>query len=555
VFAVVWFAPHRVIDPDALSRLALGRWLWLHGSFPVRDPFTFSAPAAAFGDPEWLGDGLFFATYGLFGQAGLQTAAIALASLGYSLAFSLGRRLGAAAGVMLLLLMCSLPVAAPRINARNDVHLFWLFPLLGHLLLTARSRPAAWYALAICAWVWANLHSSYVIACALLAIAVALQPGPRPVVSWVVALSCPLFPWLGLAGSSTYRQIIDHASGAPIYRALISEWQSPLTSPGVLAIAPLYLLSALGLWALMRSSRRRDWLSIVYFSLGCLLAYTSRRFLPALVYLIAPAIASALSELSTHLTQSWRRTVGLTSATVLAGYLALANHGLRDRSGPSVLQSEQGASHAVHFLVDNAPYKARVFNAFDDGPWLLWLGDGTFRHYLDPRNEAGAPALASYRQLLTNTRRFDVEAARTKIDLALVPLREAGVHVLAQHLAGAPDWTLVYWDGARAVYARREAANAALLARYGYRILRPTLDLRYLRAPGVDDAVLRRELAELETQAPLETQVIRAYRTLTSGGRDRAAAAARVIRAAWPSLIDTQSLRDALSDVDLDRVM
>jgi hypothetical protein len=191
-----------------------------------------------------------------------------------------------------------------------------------------------------------------------------------------------------------------------------------------------------------------------------------------------------------------------------------------------------------------------MFNSFNDGPWLLWFGAGRLQHYVDPRNQSGAYTLAHYVEMLHDASAFDAEVARTDIGLVLLPLQNTLLEPLAEHIAASTDYSLVYWNGFYALYARDRPVNATLRQRFGYHVVRPTLDLRYLDRQGLDEAELTRELERLTAQSRLHADVIRAYRKLRSADRQSAGAAARVIADAWPELPDKAGLARALSGID-----
>ena len=587
VLAVCWAAPGRVVDADALSRLAMGRLLSEGGALPGHDPFTFAAPDVRFGDPEWLGDLGFYAVFSGFGESGLQAAAIGCACVGYLLSLMLGRRLGGQPLSLLFMLLSSLPVAAPRISPRNDVHLFWLFPLLGLLGLRALESRRAWFGLMLLGVLWANLHSSFLVAWMFLIGLLWLAPPSSRRIGLGVVLAYPVLPLLGAGGMSSYAQLFDHVRGAGVYRALLSEWQSPLTSSGWLAILPLYVWSALGVAALMteRETRRRldeeraqwqrgqkgedlgsargvdaegvqsrslvverAWL-VGMFVVGCVLAFASRRFLPALAYLIVPAIGGSLHPAAARLGRArWPLVAELGLA--LAGYLVLAARSGSARERESVFARAHGPDGAIAFLKAHAPPGSRVANAFNDGPWLLWFGEGRFQHYLDPRNNLGADILDRYvHEVLADDAAFAHEAERLDIQLALVPQRDPSMQRVHAYLAGARRWRLVYWDGTYALFARDQPRNDALIDRYAYRVLKPTLDLRYLSSAAHESDALARDLSQLDTQSRAYAQVLRAYVQLrdAGGAGPRAEEAAKVIAAAWPALPDTTELTRALT--------
>ena len=552
VLAVVWAAPSRVVDADALSRLAMGRLLVEHARAPLHDPWTFGAPEVPFGNPEWLGDLAWYALYERFGERGLQAAAVSCGALGYVLALALGITLGGRPASVLALLLCTLPAAAPRISPRNDVHLFWLFPVL--CWLCAREPPSArrWLGLLALGAVWANLHSSFVVAWPFLLLA--LRASTPVVRRWAVfvVLAYPALPFLGPSGASSYRQLLDHLLGAGVYRSLLSEWQSPLSSTGWLAIMPLYVLIVLGAGSFIAERPRA--LQVLMFGVGCALALASRRFLPAMAYLVAPAMAGPLEAAAMRLGRS-ARWLALAAAASLLAYLALAARSSAQRQQASVFDPDERQA-AIAFLREHAPRGSRVANAFNDGPWLLWFGHGAFQHYLDPRNNLGARVLERYvHEVIADASAFEREAERLRIDLVLVPQRDPAWSALLAHLSGAARWRLSYWDGRYALFARDAPQLRAFLERHAYRAIAPTLDLRYLARRATSAPDLEADLTRLASQSRVHATVIRAYLQLReAGGRGpRAVQAAQAIEAAWPQLDDTAGLAQALQEIESGR--
>ena len=609
-------APHAVSDADALSRLATGRLLVERRlALPASDPFTFAAPHVPFGDPEWLGDLLLYATYRLVGPDGLQAFVVQLAVIGYGLALALGAQFGARAAPLAWLLASTLPAVAPRVAARNDVHVLWIVPAFAWLCARAPARPKLWLAVAVLGWLWANMHASFLLGLPLLAAALldgarsggesrsaaaAARPhdGARPQgparptsnglgpalsakasaaaagraadagarrepaaakgsehatpreraparargAEWIVFALYPALPWLGVSGSSTYRQLIDHARGAAIYRGLIAEWQSPLSSGGQLAILPLHLLALLGAYALWKQRRSPSWLRVTMIAGGCALAYASRRFLLLSGVMIVPAAAAALSGCGAQLSAAPRRALQAGAWLALAAFLALALRAQLRLPPPPVWGRPDTAERAAHFIAGHAAAGSRIANTFNDGPWLVWLCAPRVRHYLDPRNNLGADLLARYvHEIQPDPARFRAEADRLHIGLALMRARDPHSKPLAAQLAAASDWPLVYWDGHHALHARDQPENQPLIQDFGYRILKPSLDLAYLDR-AADDPQLELELKRLEQQSiPLAT-VLRAYRLLRTGDPRLALRAAQAFASAIPDLPESPEL-------------
>jgi hypothetical protein len=543
VVAIICSAPHSVRDPDVLSRLAMGRYLAQHGSFPAHDLWTFSAPSVPFGDPEWLGDLLWYALFSRFSETGLQVAAVTLASIGYLLALRFGIACGGDVRSLVPLQLCTLSVAAPRMNARNDLHLLWLFPLLCLLLLRARERASCWFYVIALLWCWANIHSSFVVA-ALPILAVAFEQRGKSAWPWLVLGTLPALPFVGLSGASPYHQIFDHLVGAGMYRTWLSEWRTPLTSGAWLAILPLHLSCVLGIYGFyaVRAVPHVP-LRGAMFVLGCALAYSSRRFLPLTAALIVPAIAPELKVLAERISAP-RRLAALSGALLV--YLALIARTLMHNDRSSVFERNDRLQEALSFIAQRAP-ASRTFNSYDDGPWLLWFGDARLQHYIDPRNNLGHGMLERYVKVSRDPTAFEAEAERLDMSTALIPYRDASLRPLAFALSRSKRWTLVYWNGWQALFARRTPTNRHLIAQFGYKTLRPTLDLRYLSSEQEAASDVEHDLSLLHAQAPTLASIVRAYRQLrdasTPGGR---VAAARIIEAAWPTVPDTDSLSNAL---------
>ena len=515
----------------------MGRLLWTHPRLPSSDPFTFGNASARFGDPEWLGDLAFYWIYERMGETGLQACVVLIAGIGYALSLGLGLALGGHPATLTAWLLCTLPAVGPRISARNDLHLLWLLPLFSWLAAASPTQRRNWPVLLGLGWLWANLHSSFLLGAVLLAAALMAAPNRRHWLPWAVAGSYPVLPWLGLSGSSTYWQLLDHVQGASIYRALISEWQSPLSSGGILAILPLHVLFVLGGVSLWHERARAGWVTLTMFVMGGVLAYGSRRFLPLSAALMVPAMGASSSQLAARLPLRLRRATTVLLALCALGYVGLGLRSAAHRPANSVFASTDSPERAARFMAAYAPAGARVANAFNDGPWLAWITAPRIRHYLDPRNNLGAPLLAHYvNDVLANPERFEAEAREHDITLVLIRALDPQSRRLGAYLAVASGWRLIYWDGYHALHARVSPENQQLLARFGYRVLRPRFDLAYLDEPGLDASALDHDLGQLDRQARPLASAVRAYRWLRRGAPGDAVQAANSFEAAIPQL-------------------
>ena len=96
---------------------------------------------------------------------------------------------------------------------------------------------------------------------------------------------------------------------------------------------------------------------------------------------------------------------------------------------------------------------------FDVGPWLLYVGEGRFTVYVDPRNTKGAEHLRQFvEEILPNPERFEQEARGYGVTHVVVDTASPRMQRLGEHLAHTPAWRLVYQDSRHKVYAQRTAS-------------------------------------------------------------------------------------------------
>ncbi|MBI5477286.1 MAG: hypothetical protein HY906_00435 [Deltaproteobacteria bacterium] len=477
--ATVLVSPWRMVDPDGLSHLAVGRLIVETGAVPRTDPFTFAAPGRSWSNPEWLGDVAWYAAWRAGGAHGVVALRLALVALGFLLALRLGRRQGAATLPTLALLLAALPAGLARFTERNHVHALWLIPACG-LVLAALGAPGdsaatpgpravrrRLAALGLLMVLWANLHGSFPLAWLLLvaALAQAVTDGDlrRPGVRGVVVLLA-LAPLLGMVSPHLWRnygQVFDHVAGASVYRAVIIEWQPPLAAPAPLMHLPLHLLAAAGVASFLPRCNRRAAGAAVLLLAGLVLAYTAQRFVPEMAVLVVPPVAANVTRAAAASSATFRRALAAVLLCVALPLVAFAAWGAR-RAGPvSVLARPESPLAAARYLAGEPP-GSRVVAPFDAGPWLLWVGAGRFSLYVDPRNSLGAAHLRGFlREILPDPRRFETEARRLGVTHVLVDRRDPRMAALAAYLASAPapGWRRVFADARYVLYARAAAAG------------------------------------------------------------------------------------------------
>lgn len=526
--AVLLAAPWQLGDRDTYARLAIGRLIATTGQVPATDPFTFTRPQQTWSNPEWLGDLGWYAAEACYGARGVVALALGLAALGWALALLATVRHGASPPLAAALLLLALPAAAEALTARNALHSHWLIPAA--LLLLPRVGRGRWAlaALGLLAVLWANLHSSFVVGWLLVGAAwiearwgEAQDQLAARRLGWLL-LALPLLTMMGPHGATVYAQLVEHLTGAAIYRRVILEWRPPAEVVAGLRLLPLHLLGVLALLSFLPRVNRRSVAALLRVGFGLALAHGSQRFVALLGVLVVPDLARNLQR---ALNARWpaasspARRLGAVGLPVLA--LALLAPTLwqnRRAPAPAILARVDTPRAAARYLAAHAPAGARLFNPYNAGAFLLWAVGPRVRLYLDPRNNLGAPLLAHYLDvLLPQPRAFDAEAARLAFDLALLDLGDGRFGPLGAHLRQQRAWRPVFFDGRFALYAHARGRAAALGRKAALRGIAAALDFDELLAPAAPapDPHIRARLAR---EAPAFARALEGFLLLRDHG-------------------------------------
>ena len=453
-------APWRLVDPDSLSRLAVGRWLVEQGpsasSWQRNDPFTFGPLEASWHNPEWLSDLLWRAAEAVGGERVVVLWALALVLLGGAIAYRWALARGASPALVLALFALWLPLGAERLVARGELHALWALPLAA--LLAWRLRQGRWLAalpLLALGLLWPNLHGSAVllpllVASEALGALAAKQRGSALVLACCTAL-CLLLP---LFAPGAYAQAFEHLTGAGIYRQTIQEWQPPWRVGGAVALsalAVLTVLALLGWWQRFRAylhqtttpEQRADLVAgSARLALALVLAWGAQRFTLLLLALALPELALGLEALSAALASTWRRRAHLAFAGLAAccAMLTIATHRLQPR--PPVLEAKM--AQTARELRRLATPTLRLLAPFDSGPWLLYAAAARrplpYRLFVDPRNTRGADRIAGWLRLLRSPEQLDAAGPFDLVEAVFVQPEYPRQRQLAAFLARSARW-------------------------------------------------------------------------------------------------------------------
>ena len=419
------------LDPDLWWHLANGRLMLATHAIPHADVYSFSAAGHPWVMHEWLAD---LAMYLLFQAGGLPWLVAVFAGVVTAAAvclYLLLRRTGLTASAAVVLTLVGALAGSTAWGARPQLLnvLFCGLLLLG-LIEYRAGRLHAWM-LPPFIWLWANLHSAFVVGVIISGLFVAGEAvdawrtgeGTMPrrrltALAAAIGAGCVL-SFINPFGIQTILFSLGTLT-SPLIQNNIQEWASPdfHSLPGLLVEGIIFLLLA-GLATGRVRARTSEWL--LAFAL-LYLALSSQRHVPLFVLAAAPLMArcaQALLGLASSLfpradrrplaqaALRWTpaRPMGQTAtlgAINLLLLMVVATGMIAYRAVPNLRPEAQAASIKAALPVQAADALARagrpvrVFNYYDYGGYLLWrlYPDGG-RVYIDGRVEVYGPQVFS----------------------------------------------------------------------------------------------------------------------------------------------------------------
>lgn len=438
---------NRTLAGDVYFLLASGRHLAEEG-WVTRSPFPTLAQGHVWHNQQWLAEWLFFQTHALGGMAAvsLAYATVLVGGLAPLAWLCRDRSAGATAAAWALSIAALVAVLDPRAAGFSVA----LFAGVAALLLVARRRPRALFALPVLFAVWANLHAAFpagLLLVALTAAGTALRPRrgrlpsvePYRAVGLVAALGVSALAFLltplGL-GLLAYLRVYDRHI-APHH--LPFEWQATYLHPPVLALVVAFV--ALALWLWRRAPRPRPIapaLTAVAFVVFALTATRQVVWLgPLAFYLVhalgPPRASSRIRRGARRRVEAAARRTAAAGASVglvlVLGWLALV--------GPAPPGPPQAAA-ATRRALAHPPDRGRLVLPAGAGSYALWRDperpiaiDGRMELYT-PHEVRSTYRLLSGQGAVRTLRRWRVGGVVTRSRRGAQVLRRHGFRVDAR---------------------------------------------------------------------------------------------------------------------------
>ena len=475
------------LDPDLWWHLANGRLMLATSSIPHVDLYSFSAAGHPWVMHEWLAD---LGMYGLYRAGGLPWLVGVFAGVVTASAlclYLLLRRTGLPASAATVLTLVGALAGSTAWGARPQLlnALFCGILLLG-LIEYRAGRLHAWM-LPPFIWLWANLHSAFLVGVIISGLFVAgeaidawrsregAMPRGRLTALAAAIAAGGLLSVVNPFGIQTILFSLGTLT-SPLIQNNIQEWASPdfHSLPGLLVEGLIFLLLG-GLATRRVKARTSEWL--LAFAL-LYLALASQRHVPLFVLGAAPLIGRCAQALLSLASTVWppsdqrsaaqgairrqpARPMG-TSLTLGAVNLALlivvgagmvvyrAVPNLRPATEATAIRAALPVQAADALQQSGRPL--RIFNYYDFGGYLLWrlYPDGG-RVFIDGRVEVyGAQVFSQYLRVSYLASGWQDVIAQAHPDAIVLP----SAHPLTGILAHDPTWRVLSRDEVATVFIR-----------------------------------------------------------------------------------------------------
>ena len=500
-------------NPDYWWHLATGRLILQERAIPRSDPFSFTAPGAAWIDHEWLSQILLYLGHVALGPR-LLVLVKCLLVLGLALltARFLERERHGPAGASALL-MLALTGASFRLDVRPELATLLILPIVVHLLVRARDAGGWWRLGAVVGLtvVGANLHPGAILVPAIVLLGLAATLVLRAL--GLEAAGSARFA-LRLAATAALSAIAIGVNpyGFRLYtvpfalRGLLASLPWPnlewvRATPGALPLFFAALVLVVAVLAL--GWRGLDPLAAPALLLAAVLGWQQVRnvglFFLLLPYGLARPARSIVDAIrGTRLYRLFTREEVVRPGYIVAAVLLVSGVPLLLFTPPPFVPglgvaSDNEPARAADFLLREGLGR-RLYNDVRFGGYLVWRRYPGDRVFIDGRNEIYPDLLRDIARSLPAPDAWRAFLDRHAIDAAFLRYPPTLQKVIYTGLGGkrltgerafsaayfpSDEWALVYWDDDAMIFARRIPANAALIARLEYKTVNPD-DWHYL---------------------------------------------------------------------------
>jgi len=461
---------------------------------------------------SWLGDAALATGYRAGGPVGVYLLrAIALVALSWCLIAD-GVRRGTSGAVVSLLVLCVIAQSLFQFYLRPEVFAFALFGLLVWTLGKHKETDDRRYlgvALAVIL-IWANTHGSIGMGllalglyCAERVIREWLKGDGRDQTMFLTMLALPPIAFVVACINPEHINLpLAFRITSELWTKTIGEWL-PLTMAGSSVIIKLAVLTIIGTTAAAIAVKRETsyWMA-VFVVVMAIFTIKYRRFLTWALLGAVPLLSTNLAIIREHVgkrsnARQWRYG-GIAVAGVMALWamsILFVDRGLHKEVGTGIDERAAFLPESGCKFIRDQKAPGPIFNSYELGSYLMHCLGRDYPVFIDQRawSVYPDPFYRRYREASVNKPIFDGLIAEFPVTWAMVRYDP-----FAALLAGdAKNWALVYFDDKVLVYARTDAASAAMaIDEHRFRLLEPSRLVALTELPprfhaAADDELVR----------------------------------------------------------------
>ncbi len=387
----------KVSSYDTWVHLSLGRWMSENGRLPHANLLSHTQPDRPTHDHQWLFQAGLYGVWRVAGIDGATLVKAAIVAAAFAFALAAARRKGADIVVAAAVVIVAVGAARFRFTLRPQVVGLLLTGI--YLFLLERGRGGGCRCLLILLplqVLWANIHGSAILGCALVAAyaaAESLKRHPRfqiadsrlkPAIGnrqsamlwlWAIALALLPLTLLNPHGAGILSLPFTHAA-----KQVTSGLKELLQDRASIAWADLgarhlcfTILAAIGLLSLVGSVLRRDITEVGLFAGTLAAALYSERFVDLFAIAAAPIAARNLTRIFDAPLRRLTRPLLASLGTAAVIGLALLGKACSDRDTPFGLGLAEGLFPEQEIAVIEEHHPAgNLFNEFEHGGYIYW---------------------------------------------------------------------------------------------------------------------------------------------------------------------------------------
>ncbi|HRY52495.1 MAG TPA: tetratricopeptide repeat protein [Candidatus Portnoybacteria bacterium] len=490
------------INQDLGRHFKLGEIIWQTGQVPHTNLFSYTNPDFPFINHHWLSEVIYYLLSLVIGTKGLIVfnAIIILA------AFALVWRLSWKKNYFIFSTLAAI-LSAGLILERTDIRpetFGFLLLAIFLVILDKNKEKISWHfwLLVPLSALWVNLHISFVYGLVLIffffldrlwrrrkAVYLLLKQKKAERYMAKIILLGFLAGLATLVNPNTWRGALYPLSIFSNFGYSIVENQSPFFLEGLTSdpIITFFRVAIIALICLFLLNWRRNRLFYILISLFCvIMSWSAIRNFPLLGLVILPILTDNFAAWCERTGQffakwaSWRGMGVLRLLTIILIFAILSASIYAVATGRFYLKSmkpeqfgllvPKGAEAAVDFLKQNS-FQGPMFNNFDIGSYLIWRLYPDYKVFIDGRPES-YPAdffRSVYVPMQEDGAVWQKYADEVyKINFVFFAHTDATpwAQSFIKQMAQRPGWAMVYVDPMVVIWARDNAANKELVAKY-----------------------------------------------------------------------------------------